>query len=468
MVVLALVVSTVIIISAIVSTLAVRSYLNDRVSSRLVASAARTRASLVDLHSVLIDSSAVADMSRAESSAVVLEYGGQPSWWVNTDEATARALLATDLSKGEPKPVTGRPGLIAIKLDTVGSGLQVRVGGRLLRPDGVIIAYNATDDLATFQTLVLVNAAVVLMTIALLVVLTVLIVDRGIRPLRTMAGDARKFADGDRSWRLAVASDDPDITRLAATINEAFDAQQRAESRLRAFVADASHELRTPLTIATGWIELYVQGGLGTPELLDRAVQRVQTQLGRMRVLVDELTLLARLDHQRPLDADPVDLTALTAEVVEDARIMNPDREFSLTADGPAGLLGDAPRLQQVLVNLIGNAAQHTPAGTAIDVTVIPGRLVPGNPAHHTLLVTDHGPGIASQDQPHVFERFWRGNASHDGHTGGSGLGLSIVASIVAAHGGSSHVSSSVGKGTTVRIILPVSGSPRRAGAGRE
>jgi two-component system, OmpR family, sensor kinase len=147
----------------------------------------------------------------------------------------------------------------------------------------------------------------------------------------------------------------------------------------------------------------------------------------------------------------------LATEVLEDARVINPDRRFSLHAAGPATLIGDGPKLQQVLQNLVGNAVQHTPAGTPVEVTVRPAR--PDSTGTegqaHTLLVTDHGPGIAPVDQEHVFTRFWRGDASRTRHTGGAGLGLAIVSSIVTAHGGTSEVISQVGQGTTIRLRLP-------------
>ena len=453
---LAVVVSAFISVSATISTLAVRDFLEQRVSARLTSSAERMHASLVGLPGLTLDIGTIADMARAESTAVVLDTAGRPPVVLNTDSTTADRLLATDLADGRAHPVAGRSGMVAIRLDARGSGLSVVDGARTLHPDGIIVAVDASADLATFQTMALANTGGVLLAIGLLVLLTVVIVSRSLRPLRTMSEQARAFAAGDRSRRLHVPTGDPDITRLAAAVNQAFDAQHEAEDRLRAFVADASHELRTPLTTATGWIELYLQGGLDDRADREHAMQRVGTQLGRMRTLIDELALLARLDRVRALDAAVVDLSALAADVVEDARVMNPDRTFTLRAPRPALLLGDAAKLQQVLVNLLGNAVQHTPPGTGVEVTVTPAAEGPGTGRRsHTLLVTDHGPGIASQDQPHVFERFWRGDASRDRHSGGSGLGLAIVASTVAAHGGSSEVASRVGLGTTITITLP-------------
>ena len=249
----------------------------------------------------------------------------------------------------------------------------------------------------------------------------------------------------------------PDLHRLAITVNEAFDVQQTAEGRLRSFVADASHELRTPLTTATGWIELYLQGGLADKAERDHAMQRAMTQLGRMRVLIDELSLLARLDRARPLAQDPLDLTVLAGEVLDDARVIHPDRSFALHATGPATLVGDAPKLQQVLQNLLGNAVQHTPAGTAVEVTVRPARPDPAaaTDARAHAAGDRSRAGDPSADQEHVFTRFWRGDASRTRHTGGAGLGLAIVSSIVSAHGGTSDVISQVGQGTTIRVRLP-------------
>jgi len=200
------------------------------------------------------------------------------------------------------------------------------------------------------------------------------------------------------------------------------------------------------------------QGGLTDQDRRDHAMERVQVQLGRMRILIDELALLARLDRERPLTLEDVDLTALTNEVVDDARLMNPDRVVTVHAVGPAPLRADRPRLQQVLANLIGNAMKHTPSGTPIEVVVTPAPASPG--ALHTVLVTDHGPGIPAQEQTYVFERFWRGDSSRHRQSGGSGLGRAIVASIVAAHGGTSEVISAPGEGTTIRIRLPLTADP--------
>jgi two-component system, OmpR family, sensor kinase len=234
---------------------------------------------------------------------------------------------------------------------------------------------------------------------------------------------------------------------IATAVRNAFDAQRRAQDRLRSFVADASHELRTPLSTMNGWIDLYVQGGLRDPDQLDHAMARMQAEVGRMRLIVDELALLAHLDAAQPLNRAPVDIVALAGEVVDDARVVSDDRTITLHGVAEVVVDGDGPRIQQVLRNLVGNAVQHTPPGTPVTVTVSTqdgGALV---------AVHDEGDGIAPDHLPHVFERFYRVDPSRGG--GSSGLGLAIVEAIVTAHGGTVGVTSAPGRGTTVRITFP-------------
>ncbi|MFE4642474.1 sensor histidine kinase, partial [Streptomyces sp. NPDC056730] len=194
----------------------------------------------------------------------------------------------------------------------------------------------------------------------------------------------------------------------------------------------------------------YHQGGLTTGAELNRALERVDGEVGRMRLLVEELSLLARLDAGRPLETGEVDLRSLATDVVQDAGVVAPDRAIHLHAPLPVLVTGDRPRLQQVLHNLVGNAIQHTSPGSAIHVAV--GRT--GSRA--TIDVVDRGPGIPPEDLARVFDRFWRADPGRGRAHGGSGLGLAIVRAIVHAHHGSVDVRSRAGAGTTVTVTLPV------------
>jgi two-component system OmpR family sensor kinase len=281
----------------------------------------------------------------------------------------------------------------------------------------------------------------------------------GLRPLEDMASTAGAIAAGDLSRRVDHADERTEVGRLGTALNamlgqieEAFAQRAASEEKLRRFVADASHELRTPLTSIRGYSELFRRGADQRPEDLEKVMRRIEDEAARMGILVDDLLLLARLDQGRPLEREPVDLTNLATDAVEDARVVAADHVVSFEGDGPVVVLGDAHRLRQVLGNLIANACTHTPAGTLVTVRVAS----TGDEA--ILEVADRGPGLAAGEAEHVFERFWRADPSRTRASGGAGLGLSIVAAIAAAHGGRAEVDSEPGAGATFRVRLPLDG----------
>jgi two-component system OmpR family sensor kinase len=267
-----------------------------------------------------------------------------------------------------------------------------------------------------------------------------------------------------------VPESDPrtEVGRLARSLNvmlgqieQSFLAQQSSESaarlseeRMRRFVADASHELRTPLTSIRGFAELYRQGAVSATDELDRVMKRVEDEAARMGLLVDDLLLLARLDQQRPLQREPVDLLVLAGDAAHDASAVDPDRDVTVevTGDGAPIVMGDDARLRQVIGNLVANALTHTPAGTAIRLRVGADR--PSGMA--AIEVVDQGAGLSPEQSARVFERFYRADGSRSRSQGGSGLGLSIVAALVAAHGGRVEVDSAPGQGATFRVVLPL------------
>jgi two-component system OmpR family sensor kinase len=145
--------------------------------------------------------------------------------------------------------------------------------------------------------------------------------------------------------------------------------------------------------------------------------------------------------------------------------VADPDRPITVTAAGPAPVSVDEDRVMQVLRNVVGNAMQHTPPDTAVHVSVGPASY-PGPPAW-LVQIRDEGPGISAADRPHVFERFWRGDQSRSRNTGGSGLGLSIAAAIVTAHGGTIGLAGEPGVGTCVWFTLPNARPARKPGQQR-
>lgn len=220
---------------------------------------------------------------------------------------------------------------------------------------------------------------------------------------------------------------------------------------MRRFVADASHELRTPLTSIRGFAEFCRQAPDVDPAPLMR---RVEAEAVRMGLLVDDLLMLARLDQQRPMVMRPVDLLAIAADAVHDARILAPARDVALSVDGAALIVcGDEVRLRQVVGNLMTNALTHTPDGTPVRVALS----AQGGMA--VVEVADEGPGLNAEQCERVFERFYRVDSSRGRRapeSGGSGLGLAIVAAMVKAHGGTVGVESQPDKGATFRVVLPL------------
>jgi signal transduction histidine kinase len=382
---------------------------------------------------------------------------------------TINASLNTLARRNQPFNLTlpGEPTLRAIWRPVVAT---LRTAGGYL-PVGtniILVGRPASAVASHVRGLVLTELITGGALVALLAVCGNWLIGRGLAPLDEMARTADLItSSGDLAARMPDPGDRQEAGRLAGAINtmldriqHAFGARLRSEQKVRQFAADASHELRTPLTTIRGYAELYRQGAVGPAEL-PNAMRRIEQEADRMSMLVAELLELARLDRTSSLDLTEIDLAALARDAVADARAVEPDRPVS--ADVPPSLVvtADEPRIRQVLANLLGNVRAHTPPGTPATVRLYPD----GDGA--VLEVSDAGPGMSEQDAARAFDRFHRGirvNGSVNGHpatdnggeAGGSGLGLSIVQAIAAAHGGYARLRSAPGTGTTVQLRIPM------------
>jgi two-component system OmpR family sensor kinase len=326
---------------------------------------------------------------------------------------------------------------------------------------GDVVAVTAVPLDAVQQTitrLVWVQAVGVLVILAVLGLVGWWVLHLGIRPVKEMTRTAARIADGDLTVRVPETAPGTESGELAVALNTmlgriggALDARAASEERLRRFVADASHELRTPVTTIRGYAELYRQGGLRAGAELDDAMRRTEQEAARMGRLIEDMLTLAKLDEERPLASRPVDLVALARDAVADARAAAPDRPIGLDlVVDTAVVTGDEDRLRQVVGNVVGNALVHTDGDVRIDVRVS----VTGDAA--TFEVADHGQGMDPAIAARVTERFFRADPARSRHRGGSGLGLSIVDAAVAAHDGALAIDTESGRGTTVRLTLPL------------
>jgi two-component system, OmpR family, sensor kinase len=328
-------------------------------------------------------------------------------------------------------------------------------GGRF-----VVFAVPLTPVQSTLSQLLLLESLIGLAVLAATALLALVIIQVGLRPLQKMGGVATDIAAGDLSRRVEPATPKTEIGRLGLALNgmlsqieAAFAERTQSNLRLRRFIADASHELRTPLTSIRGYSEMLRRGAAESPTDADLARRRIEEESVRMSVLVDDMLLIARLDQGRPLDKKPVNLQAIAGDAAADARAVAPQREITLSANGPVVVEGDDTRLRQVVGNLVRNALVHTPQQTAIEIGV---STVDGV---GRISVADHGPGLSSEEMVRIFEPFYRADPSRSRDSGGAGLGLSIVNAVVSAHGGQVHVKETSGGGVTFEVELPLASS---------
>ena len=454
-----------------VTTLAVHTFLIDRVDDDLMT----VTGFATSIGSEFPEASEHVEPGAPELARILR---GQPlgSFAAFVDDGTVEAVLSTEGDVGPQArvlptdshtkiaavPADGRPH----DLDLASAG-EFRVVASQLPGGEVVVTGLPTDDVQTTVNRLLIFEGLAL---ALAVIVAAAaggyLVDRSLRPLRRVSAAAREVSRtpldrGEVALQTRVPDDDIDpaseVGQVATALNHmlghvgsALQARHDSETRVRQFVADASHELRTPLASIRGYTELTRRTRSDLPPDVAHALSRVESEAGRMSTLVDDLLLLARLDSGRPLESADVDLTRLAIDAVSDAQAAGPEHKWRMRLpDEPVVVPGDGARLHQVLGNLLANARMHTPESTTITVAVTTG---PDGGA--VLSVHDDGPGIPEAEQHRVFERFARVDSSRARTSGSTGLGLAIVAAVVEALGGEVALRSRPGS-TTFTITLP-------------
>ncbi len=346
---------------------------------------------------------------------------------------------------------------VRLRIDELGDGTILVVGESLHEID---------ESRSRLLGVLLVASAA---AIALVVALSWVLVRVGLRPLRAVEQSAAAITDSDLSDSRVPGSDEStEVGSLARALNamldrldDARDQRQQtmddlvaSEARMRQFVADASHELRTPIAATAAYAELFEQGARDRPDDLERSMTGIRNETRRMSDLVGDLLLLARLDEHQPLRTAPVDLTEIVFQAIETARTIEPERVVRPSVRGVVSLDGDATRLRQVIDNLLANVRAHTPPATpcTMELSTDAGVAV--------LTVSDEGPGVTDEQLHRLTDRFYRADDARTRTTGGSGLGLSIVESIVSAHGGSITAEHRQPSGLSITVRLPGAHAP--------
>lgn len=276
------------------------------------------------------------------------------------------------------------------------------------------------------------------------------ITGRSLRRLHRLTEAAQQLGTGDLTARSGLSPQGDEVgmlagvfDRMAESVERTVRVREEANSRMRQFVADASHELRTPLTAIKGYLEVLQRGAAQDPQVLGRALGVMSTQAERMRRLVADLLALARADSERRPEPRPVDLATFLTEFLDE----HPRAQMA-PASGPLVALADPDSLLTVCTNLQANAERHGGGASIVWEA--------GADGHRVFLsCSDQGPGIAPEDLPHVFDRFYRSGGSRSRDEGGSGLGLAIVKALVEAQGGEVRAESEAGRGARVTVWLP-------------
>ncbi|RJK98466.1 sensor histidine kinase [Vallicoccus soli] len=383
-----------------------------------------------------------------------------------TSDASVR-LVAADGSAypaGSRLPPVGDPEL-AVAAGRLEESLRTVDGQRVaavpvratLQPLALVVSQPTAPTERTLRRLGLVLLAVGLLGVAGAALAGRAVARSALRPVQQLTDAAETVARTEELEPIEVTGDD-ELARLAVAFNAMLAALDQARTRQRRLVADAGHELRTPLTSLRTNLDLLAQsdaapaGARLDPGVRAELLDDVRAQVAELGGLVGDLVELSRDDRQRPR-AEQLDLAALVGRAVERARRRGPGLAWDVRLE-PWTVVGDPAALERAVTNLLDNAAKWGPAGSTVSVALRRG----------TLVVSDQGPGIAPEDLPHVFERFYRSAAARA--MPGSGLGLAIVAQTAQRHGGSVTAGAAPGGGARFTLTLPAAPAAPAAHSG--
>lgn len=340
--------------------------------------------------------------------------------------------------------------------EAAGPGLRVKVS-RDLDGDVLILALPRTENDALLRRLAVLEVGVASTALLLTSGAAYWVVRRRLAPLRRLADEVDSVSADDLAVSVHVDGTSREVYELATATNvllermhEAFTMEQATQERLWQFIADASHELRTPIAAVSAYAQLFELGAKDRPADLARSMSGIQREAGRMRDLAEELLTLAAAEGSPAAETQAVDLAVVIGQAVEAALAVDPRWPVTTWLSPYLDSVAAEPaQLRRVLDNLLGNVRTHTPPGTSTRVEARQqGQEV-------AITVADDGPGLTAHERAHMFDRFWRKDASRSREAGGSGLGLAIVVTIVESWSGRVTASQNPGGGLIVTLALP-------------
>ena len=333
----------------------------------------------------------------------------------------------------------------------------IQTKGHLLELVQVSLDTKPLKDMLIQQLFIFLSLSLLALIGAMLAFIPVL--RKTLVPLSKIVETVEQINVGNLAERLPVEQGQLEIDRLAVSFNgmlerleASFEAEKEAKEQMRRFVADASHELRTPLTSIHGFLEVLLRGAMNQPDKLDKSLKSMYAESERMKKLVQDLLLLAKLDRSPMIELSVGELDGMIKEMAPQLRVLAGTRKVSLRLTSNLRCRFDEDKMKQVLLNLFHNAVQHTDSENgAIQLSL------ETSVGGVELSVSDNGSGIPEEHLPYLFDRFYRSDSSRTRKYGGAGLGLSITKSIVEHHGGRIRVESVIGEGTTFYVWLPTS-----------
>lgn len=339
----------------------------------------------------------------------------------------------------------------------------LKIGGNINNHLALIQISTSTqemDNILNIQISIYLIASILILIIGIVIGKRVL--SSTLKPLYNMANTVEQITVGQLDMRLQENNKQIEIDRLSKAFNDmlarietSFEMEEKIKEKMRNFISDASHELRTPLTSIHGFVEVLLRGAAKNEKQLNLALNTILLESDRLEELVNELLVLTKLDQKIQVEMLEEDIKDIVEEVYPQLQILAGERKVELNLESNIYIRANRNQIKQVIINLVQNSIQHTGNKDGlINISVNSEKTTKGHIA--VLKIKDNGAGIAEKDLSEIFDRFFRSNTHRSRKSGGYGLGLSIVKSIVDTHDGEIKVQSEVGKGTSFSVYFKI------------